>query len=208
MASKLDICNLALANLGQKSVASLSDTTNIKVITFNRVYDTALKYTLSDHDWNFAEGRASLTLLADEPVGYDYAYDLPTDCLKIRYLYDETNGSPRVRMVNSRTSGNSIIPYTIMLNEDGNKNILCTDQEDAIAVYTRNITQLNLMSATSYTALAWKVSADMAVPLTKNLSLQSTCVTMYSTYLSRAQRVDFQSTNDKEPSRGKYQKVR
>ena len=87
--SKSDICNMALGHLGNYgTISDIETPTNDKEITFALWYDisrqTFLKMTMP----NFALDRrvVSRRIIAapfGTDMGYQYAYEYPSDCLKV-----------------------------------------------------------------------------------------------------------------------------
>lgn len=70
--SKIDICNLALAHLGQASINAISDE-NERARKCKLFYDVALGETLRAHPWKFAENTAPLALLDVHADGWAFA---------------------------------------------------------------------------------------------------------------------------------------
>lgn len=57
------------------------------------VYDGVLLALLRDYRWSFAIKRAKLAALSDAPeFGYQYQYDLPSDCLRVDMVSNEAYG--------------------------------------------------------------------------------------------------------------------
>ena len=81
MASKVEICNLALQNVGANSITSLVEGT-AEANECSLRYDTARLALLNMHIWNFAVKRAQLARLTATPeFNYNYKFQLPTDFL-------------------------------------------------------------------------------------------------------------------------------
>ncbi len=81
--SKVQIANLALMHVGEKSITSFTDGSNA-ANTINQVYDVVRDAVLTDHPWNFAVKRVIPSLDATAPVyGFTYRFDLPTDYLRL-----------------------------------------------------------------------------------------------------------------------------
>lgn len=84
--SKTDIVNKALTLVGASPITDISDDSeNARVL--NRVYETALKYVLSECKWNFATKRANLSEITNtldfNDVGESIVYQKPTDMIRI-----------------------------------------------------------------------------------------------------------------------------
>jgi hypothetical protein len=83
MASKVEIVNLALLQIGDEIIMSLDEDTKA-ARTMNVIYDSTLREVLEDHTWGFAKQRVSLARLTATPVfEFDYAYQLPTDFVRM-----------------------------------------------------------------------------------------------------------------------------
>ena len=85
-ATKLIIWNKALSFLGERKLAALDDDTpSSRVLDLH--YDTVRDSLLRSHRWNFARKRVAIDADATAPAfGWSYAYDLPTDCLRVLEL--------------------------------------------------------------------------------------------------------------------------
>ena len=83
MTSKVQICNLALAHIGQKSVASL-DEASVPATYLNLYYDAARDAALRDYNWNFATKTIALADLGTpDRDDYDYMYAFPSACARV-----------------------------------------------------------------------------------------------------------------------------
>ena len=79
----LQLCNLALARLGEARVYDLTEDQFVAV-QCARQFPLAAEEVLRSHRWNFASARVALSRLAEAPAfGFKYAYALPTDCLRV-----------------------------------------------------------------------------------------------------------------------------
>ena len=96
--TKIDICNQALLKVGQDAITSLdtSSATNEEYIhsakLCNQFYDQALDEVLRMHKWNCCMKRAIPAQLSETPAfGYDYAFQLPNDCVRIINVFDSAD---------------------------------------------------------------------------------------------------------------------
>ncbi len=114
--NKVEICNLALAEINQRLITSLDAGDDSPQQTYCKlVYEQARRNLLAMYDWSFALAREKLTpvqvyttntdLLEASPeiytndfFGWYSKYKLPAGCLKISAVYD----SNWKRVVNSR----------------------------------------------------------------------------------------------------------
>ena len=89
MASEVDICNLALNEVGESSIMDLSEDSKAGRLC-NQFYALTRDMVLRSHPWNFAAKRVELAQLTDSPVfEYDNQFQLPADCLKVLKTDDE-----------------------------------------------------------------------------------------------------------------------
>lgn len=89
MASKAEICNLALVRLGANTITSLTDGTQTANLC-NTVFDTLADEVMMEGPWTSTIRRADLNQLTTTPAfEYSYQYQLPTDpfCLKVLNVY-------------------------------------------------------------------------------------------------------------------------
>ena len=83
MASVVDICNIALSNLGDQKISSLSDA-NERARVCHLRHEDVRDSVLRSHPWSCAIKRTQLARNDTAPVwGFDYAYSLPSDCLRV-----------------------------------------------------------------------------------------------------------------------------
>ena len=83
MATEVDICNLALAHLGDDAtIASLSPPEgSAQAEKAARFYPIARNSLLEMHTWNFASKRGNLALTTNTLDQWDYAYTAPSDMM-------------------------------------------------------------------------------------------------------------------------------
>lgn len=86
MASKVQICNIALSRLGADRITSITDNT-VPAKLCNTFYDNVVEEVLLEGEWSQSINRATLAKTANTPVyEYSYEYQLPTDPVPIRIL--------------------------------------------------------------------------------------------------------------------------
>ena len=129
MASKTDIFNMALMELGISSpITNGTINTDNKAIILNTFYDNARDEVLKAFDWNFAEKFKTLALSEETEFDprYLYCFDYPQDCLNAREIFS-TDGDKLKKK------------FKISSGETGNK-IILANVNPAILKYTRKIT--------------------------------------------------------------------
>lgn len=150
--SDVAICNIALVSLGADTITSLDeDTENARKL--NAIYPYIRNEVLRAHPWNFAIRWASLAQLSETPTNdFSYAYQLPTDpkCLKV-----------------------------IRLNEDGEDydfrveaNKLYCDLSSVTIEYIAEITDATKFDSQFIVALAARLAAELAYPITGSLEVR------------------------------------
>lgn len=180
MASEVDICNLALANMGANAnVASISPPEgSVQAQLCARFYPIARDKLLEDHEWSFAERRQYLALYATNPTdSWLYAYALPADCVK-----------PRAVLLPKSTDDTATQDYVESTADDGSK-IILTNVEDAVLVYTRRVTDTAKFGALVIDALAWLLTSFLAGPIIKGsegAKVKESAYKMYITEKGRA----------------------
>lgn len=89
MAALIDIYNAVLVNLGQMPITSPTED-SISCGRLNQLFPLIRDAVLRAHPWNCALKRADLGLLDDVPAwGWDYQYQLPSDCLRVLRFEDD-----------------------------------------------------------------------------------------------------------------------
>jgi hypothetical protein len=83
MASEVDICNLALNEIGESQIIDLTEASKAARLC-NLVYSDTRDAVLREHPWNFAIKRAELARLTTDPIfDFDAQFQLPSDCLRV-----------------------------------------------------------------------------------------------------------------------------
>lgn len=176
MISKIDICNLALAHLGQMPVGSLEQEDE-QARRCRLFYDPVRREVLRTHNWRFANTLAELALVQtdeEESLGqYTYAY--PSDCLFLRKVYASAQPD---REVSFQELYRKNIPGRI---------IVC-NAAHARALYTRDVTDTTLFDPAFVKAFSLALAADLALTLTGDMNLSQRIFQKYSLSLEEARR--------------------
>ena len=173
MTSEVDIANAALIKLGEPVVTAITGTgLNKPARTMGARYEPLRDHELRTHLWNFAAAEAKLAQLSAAPViGYTYAYQLPTDFLRVAAVY-------------SNAAGLGTIPYKIVGS---------TIQCDASAVwlrYVRKVTVVNEMTPDFREVLSALLAADTAIAITQSASLRDANFGLYNRLVGIARSTD------------------
>lgn len=172
MASKVQICNIALTQLGKPTIVSLSDQTE-NARRCNTLYDDVRKMVLEAHPWNGCTKQAELNLLAGTPeFGYTYIFQLPTDCLR-PLKSDQDVGNER------------------LWEQKGDK--IYTDHGTLKMEYIYDNEDTTLFSPGLVLALSARLEAELAYPITGSTTLAQAKLEVYNSLkLPEAKSLDAQ----------------
>lgn len=158
MASKTAIANQVMFHLkNSKTFTNVDTDTSIQATAVLAFYDDALREMLEEFDWSFAKVIADLALVEEDPddgVEWAFSYRWPSNCVKARYIVDgnmqPSAQTPRI----SFEEGADATGRTILTNE-----------EDAALCYTKNVTDVTIMSTRFRNALGYKLANKVAPTL-------------------------------------------
>lgn len=182
MASEVDICNMALAHLGDNAtVSSLSPPEgSVQAEHCARFYPIARDALLEMAFWNFSVRRVALASLTMDWPEYKYAYALPGDVLNViavqavdaaddystRFVPTDTpfwshNYSPVI------SAGRYVPqPFTIETMADGSS-VLFTNVENAVLRYTAYVRDTTQFSPLFVVTLSHYLASYLAGPILK-----------------------------------------
>lgn len=180
MASRLQIKNMALAELPDAPIASENEA-SLQARETNRFYEPCLKELLEAHEWGFANRRVALASIVNErDREWGYAYQLPSDLgTPIGIVPDWTSiisGVTPGLSANSITSLYGDCPQ--ILNSEYLKDYviegetLYTNLENVILEYGLSSVNENVMSALFQRALVLELASRIAMPLGKSRELK------------------------------------
>lgn len=168
MSSQVSICNMALRQLGAARISAIDEDVEPARI-LNDVYDDIRNEVLRTHPWNFASIRVALVVTADTPAfDYTYSFQLPADCLRV------------IRM--------SDTDIEFKIEEDR----LLTNESTAKILYVKKTTDVSLYDAGFITALATRLAAEIAYPITNSEVLAQNKYKEYLEKLKLAKTMDAQ----------------
>lgn len=171
MASSTEICNSALIKLGVEPITSLSEDSKPAKLC-NRQYARLRDKLLQSHFWNFAMKRETLAVVssATPPTfGFDYVYQLPTDCLRALHLQSK---SYRFKVERGRY---------LHTNYSGAKLLYISKEED-VSKYSPMFQEL----------LAYDIAIDLCMALTQKRTLKADLITERRELLRDVRSIDGQ----------------
>lgn len=193
MASKTDLCNMAISIVAQGKLVTNVDTENSQeAIACRLFYEDALEATLKDAPWPFATLKhQALTLVEESPNdAWGYSYRYPTNCVSIQKIWSGQRVDTR----------DSKIPYEIGADDAGR--LIYCDVEDAIANYTKRVTNTALHTANFNLAFAHYLAFLISPRMIKGNSpaIRDRILRDYQFEISRAIAVSLnEEKRDKEP---------
>jgi len=171
MATKLSIWKRALNKIGEAPVTSLTENSvNQRILDAN--YDDDRKAVLEMHSWKFARVLVELAATTVPAFGYDAAYQLPTDFIKI---VEFNNTDPEYR---------EKCPFDIVGDQ------LHTNEDFAKIKYIKDSTSEGDFSAGFVDALATYIARNIVYTRTKSQPLMERMDAMFDKSLAAAKRAD------------------
>ena len=182
MSTEIDICNLALARLGDSATVASIDPPegSAQADHCARFYPIARGVVLESHNWLFSTKRKRLALLSADAFNWSYAYAVPSNSLKIISVLPYNGGSEDESQEYEIEAGDS-------------SNVILTNQGDAVAKFTELVTDPARYSNLVVDALAWLVGAYVGGPLLKGdvgVAASRACFSAYQVAIEKAKAFD------------------
>lgn len=201
MASDVDICNLALAHVGDEAqVQAISPADGSAQAAYcAQFYPIARDQLLGMHAWGFSTKRVSLAeiVLTDpQPQQWAYAYAPPSKCLQpIAVLTYSIAGDPIPTPSWATLAGNDLVPLP---NDQGTRDFIYETQQDgtpviytnvspAVLRYIERVTDTTKFTGLFVPALARLLASYLAGPIIKG----SEGMKVAEGHLTRFLKVDF-----------------
>ena len=204
MATEVDICNLALAHLGDDAtIASINPPEgSAQAEKAARFYPIARNSLLEMHTWNFAAKRGNLALTTNVLDQWDYAYVAPADMMTpVAVISPTAQNDYATRMSAGDTPGGITSNYapTIVAGQytpqqfaiEGD--LIYTNQENAMLRYQAFITDPSLFSPLFVITLSWHLASMLAGPVIKGdqgAAEAKRSTQMMTNYLTSAKQAD------------------
>lgn len=156
--TSVQICNMALARLGQKGAITSLDASDVVSALCKQFYDITRVELIASYRWHFALDRALLAALSgDNLTIYTYKYQLPMDplCLKVWNLINAAEETYEDLKAEWMVEGT----------------VLYTDQTPAAMKYNKDITQVAQLPKLFVEAFALRLATKMCMKLTQDIQL-------------------------------------
>lgn len=209
MTSQVEICNIALSNIRAQSINSI-DEAGVNAQYCKLKYEFLRKFMLRSSPWNFARKQAVLAALTDELFDWVYAYQYPSDCLRINKLMSSTD------RLSQSSDGNAVRPeyydnnplndyanrrksveYAVM-NFENNK-VIGANESELWIDYQIDIADPNKFDDSFIMAFSWYLSAEIAVPIIggdNGRAERSNALKIYQATLADAMAMDSNEQNN------------
>ena len=174
--NKLTVCNMALTIIGEPTIESTADVSE-QARRCSQCYETDRKIVLRRYPWPWATRRVNLVALETHPTDYDYAYRYPSDSVCLRKLYARNEDGQLEPLPDFQQ-------YKIVSDDQGW--VLYTNAPSAVAEYTADIDDNELMDEQFREVLAWKLAASVAARLSKEPKITQMATAEYERLYSEA----------------------
>lgn len=174
MPSEIDVCNDALAMLGEPEIIAYTD--GILGSRCQRLYPRARDFVLRAHPWSRARKQASLTQADYDGTGWDHEYILPAD---------------HIRMLKVVTNSGATVDWEM---REGR---MVSDADSVEILYIYRVTDLTVMDASFWLAVAAYLAYLLAATVTKDRRIVQEMYQMYKMQLLEAKFVD--ATESEQP---------
>jgi hypothetical protein len=184
VATVVDICNLALARLGDEATVASIDPPegSAQASHCARFYPMALDTMLDSHYWAFSTQRAALVQLSAAPAfGWTYAYAEPNNSVNIISIHKagaSDDKDPQAFEMESLPDGSTIIYSNV---------------QGAVARYTIRANDPAKYQPLFVESLAWLLASNLAGPVLKGdegIKMTLQCYKMHKATLGDAKTSD------------------
>lgn len=193
----VDIVNIALDHLGQTNITALSDENKVARIA-NRRINFIRKSVMREHPWNFAINRATLEYSDANQAGYEYqySYNVASDCLRILEFYPKKEYGYDFKLEKSGeavSAGVTIEPLPFGDYEFGNTGtevymcLITNAASPARIKYIGNVQNPNEFDPLFVEALAARIAAELALPLTNDKDIMAAMWQIYQGKITEAE---------------------
>lgn len=183
MSSETEICNMALRKLGLQSIADIDSDLSQRGRDCKLYFDLARDTVLRSVRWNFAAKRRVLTPYTVPTIYeniWEYAYELPADCLNPRGVLMPDSVRPQKAEIVRDTTTTKII---------------LTNIEEAELTYTMVVTDPTWFDVDTTEAIYLRLAVYIGGPLRADPELVIRAENKYAMAIAQAQKLNF-----KQPS--------
>lgn len=167
--SEVRICNMAMSMIGASSKIESITEAGAEAQECNLWYNYSREQALASNDWSFARKRLTLTTHSDDPPSgiWAYRYQYPSDCVVMREIQNPS-GVAVATWAYDELAGADTVPFSVELDDSQSTLSILTDLDEAVGIYTFNLTEVTLFSQFFVQMLATALAANTAFTLTGN----------------------------------------
>lgn len=186
MATKADICNLALSLLGDSATVTAvnSPDGSPQAGHCNRWYPIALRELIEEYDWSFLITRRSpnaLNLDKEDMLPWRYAFSVPSDCARI------------ISLEAYRWGRRHFLEYETTYNPNNASRMVFCNEEEPVMRYVVYNENPSIYPAYFINALAPLLASMLVGPLKQadaSVSEAGSLLQLYQNALSKAKTTD------------------
>lgn len=197
--AEIDICNRALGHINhtERITAIDGSDTSAAALACKDIYATVRDELLAEHDWRFAK-RIALLAEADaadyaHTVEWDYAYDLPANCVVPREIWTGERLDRADDRFAFETQASETLDAQVLLCDVAPVTASSTSDERQQAPwlkYTARITDTAAMPKWWQRALSYRLATELATRLTGSAQLAARADQMAAFSVSSAMEID------------------
>lgn len=179
MSTSVEICNMALANIGADKIQSLTEQSQAGNAC-NLLYPVAVDDVLMRNTWTFATTNHTMAQHAqDPPSDWQYRYALPSGFIR-----------PVKVFIAGQDRTTTPIQYDIMLLDDKTAETLVCDYDDACLRYVTNDISSGQFSSGFRDAVVWRLAYLLAMTMARSNAIRDNAARHYRLALADAVMVD------------------
>lgn len=186
--SKLQIWNMAIGELPSQRIQTV-DEQSLEAEEAREAYPNALELLLEDHDYDFATMRAALAAVPnDRAAEWEYAYRLPSDMARPRYLLPYGATDATASAVYSWIGRNRGFEARMPFRIAGDR--LYCNIEGATLEYVTNSPSEQRFGALFARALALELASRIVMPVKKDSKRQGELIRLAEIARERCKAAD------------------
>jgi len=195
--TQVEICNLALAHIGQNPITSITDVTP-EAKACNRFWEPLRDDAFREFMWSFNSVSFTLTpstdVDEDSIPGWTYFYDYPTYSIAtIWYVYDESTAT-------TKHENNFEVKYDLTTASS----VICCDLDDAYVDASYIMEDPESWDHKFAKAFSYKLASSIAKILTGDEDLGLKLLNIYNAIIWDAKRVASHEKNKKPTQTNRY----
>lgn len=191
---------MALFHLGaSKRIQDLDTDASKEADVCRAFYEQSRDEVLEDFNWPFAEVRAFLNLVTNNPTtDWAYAYQYPSEASRLVKIPSGIRNDTQ----------DSKIPYKVVYGDSGN--LIYTDKENAEIIYTKKVTDVSRYTPKFRMALSLKIAGYIAASVTGGdpFNLQQKAEEKYRAVLSQAEAIVLNQQQEENESDSEFIRAR